>query len=104
MLLFILLGVTGITCATSTNSLLQLNTPEQLRGRVLSINVLLVQGSTPIGGLFLGSVGQALGVGTAIFLCAMLCLLGVGLALAYRWRLARDSSLRSPSVRKARMH
>jgi MFS family permease len=98
MLLFVLLGVTGITCATSTNSLLQLNTREQLRGRVLSINVLLVQGSTPIGGLFLGSVGQTLGVGTAIFLCAMLCLLGVGLALAYRWRLARDSALRSQSV------
>jgi MFS family permease len=53
MLLFVLLGITGITCATATNSLLQLNTPEQLRGRVLSINVLLVQGSTPIGGLFL---------------------------------------------------
>jgi MFS family permease len=98
MLLFVLLGVTGITCATSTNSLLQLNTREQLRGRVLSINVLLVQGSTPIGGLFLGGVGQTLGVGTAIFLCAMLCLLGVGLALAYRWRLARDSALRSQSV------
>jgi MFS family permease len=102
MLLFVLLGITGITCATSTNSLLQLNTPEQLRGRVLSINVLLVQGSTPIGGLFLGSIGQALGVGIAIFLCAMLCLLGVTLTVAYRWRLARDSSLRSPSVRTGR--
>jgi MFS family permease len=89
MLLFVLLGITAITCATATNSLLQLNTPEQLRGRVLSINVLLVQGSTPIGGLFLGSVGQAAGVGTAIFLCAVLCLLGVTLALSYRWRLAR---------------
>jgi MFS family permease len=92
MLLFVLVGVTGITCATATNSLLQLNTPEQLRGRVLSINVLLVQGSTPIGGLFLGSVGQAAGVGTAIFLCAVLCLFGVNLALSYRWRLARATT------------
>lgn len=86
MVIFVLLGVTGITCATSTNSLLQLHTPEQLRGRVLSINVLLAQGSTPIGGLFLGSVGQAIGVGTAIFICATLCLVGVIVAVAYRWR------------------
>ncbi len=93
--LFVLLGVTGITCATSTNSLLQLNTPENLRGRVLSINVLLAQGSTPIGGLFLGSVGQAAGVSLAIFLCAVLCLAGVSLVGAYRWRNARPAALRS---------
>ena len=88
LVLFVLLGFTGITCATTTNSLLQLNTSEQLRGRVMSINVLLAQGSTPIGALFLGSVGQAAGVGTAIFLCAMLCLLGVGVVAMYRWRRA----------------
>jgi MFS family permease len=93
--LFVLLGITGITCATATNSLLQLNTPEQLRGRVLSINVLLAQGSTPIGGLFLGSVGQAAGVSLAIFLCAALCLAGVSLVGAYRWRNARLAALRS---------
>ncbi len=95
MLIMGLCGVTAITCATSTNSLLQLNTPEQLRGRVLSINVLLTQGSTPIGGLFLGSVGQAAGVGIAILLCALLCLLGVGVAAMYRWRLVRTSTARS---------
>ncbi len=87
--LFVLIGFTAITCATATNSLLQLNTPEQLRGRVLSINVLLAQGSTPIGGLFLGSVGQAAGVSTAIFLCAVLCLAGINVALVYRWRMTR---------------
>src|SRR5512143_2545058 len=84
MLIMGFCGITAITCATSTNSLLQLNTPEQLRGRVLSINVLLTQGSTPIGGLFLGSVGQAAGVGIAILLCAILCLVGVSIVTTYR--------------------
>ncbi len=97
LLLFVVLGVTGITCATSTNSLLQLNTPEQLRGRVLSINVLLAQGSTVIGASFLGNVGQARGVGTAILSCAVLCLLGVTLTVSYRWRLARTTTARSAS-------
>lgn len=85
--LFIIVGIAGITCATSANSLLQLNTPEQLRGRVLSINILLTQGSTPIGGFFLGSLGEAVGVEPALLACAALCLLGVAIAVGYRARL-----------------
>lgn len=85
--LLIIVGIAGITCATSANSLLQLNTPEQLRGRVLSINILLTQGSTPIGGFFLGSLGEAVGVAPALLVCAGLCLLGVAIAVAYRARL-----------------
>jgi MFS family permease len=88
MVLLTLTGVAAITCATAANSLLQLNTPEQLRGRVLSINVLLTQGSTPVGGFFLGSLGQVAGVETALAVCAALCLLGVGVAFSYRLRLA----------------
>jgi predicted MFS family arabinose efflux permease len=91
MFLLVLVGLAGITCATAANSLLQLNTPEQLRGRVLSINILLTQGSTPIGGFFLGSLGEAAGVETALVVCAALCLLGVGVAIAYRWRLAAQA-------------
>jgi MFS family permease len=87
MVIFILIGFAAITCATATNTLLQLNTPEQLRGRVMSINILLTQGSTPIGGFFLGTLGQLAGVATAISVCAVLCLLGVGVAVSYRWRL-----------------
>jgi MFS family permease len=87
MLLFVITGFTGITCATAANSLLQLNTPQELRGRVLSINVLLTQGSTPIGGFFLGSLGQVAGVEIALSACAALCLLGVGIAASYHSRL-----------------
>jgi len=34
MVLLMLVGLFGITCANAANSFLQLNTPEQLRGRV----------------------------------------------------------------------
>jgi len=87
MLLLTATGLAGITCGTAVNSLLQLNTPEQLRGRVLSINILLNQGSTPIGGFFLGSLGQVAGVAIAILTCAVFCLFGVGVATSYRWRM-----------------
>jgi len=92
VVVFALIGFTGITCATSVNTLLQLTTPEQLRGRVISINVLLTQGSTPIGGFFLGTLGQVAGVAAAIFICAVMCLVGIGVAVSYRWRMVRVGS------------
>ncbi|HZQ06792.1 MAG TPA: MFS transporter [Anaerolineae bacterium] len=99
ILLFVIVGFTGIAWATTTNSLLQLETPEQLRGRVLSINVLLTIGSTPIGGFFIGSVAQVAGVETAMLICTLLCLVGVGIAVLYRWRVAQMS----PETRPARV-
>jgi MFS family permease len=95
MALFVIVGYTGITCATAINSLLQLNTPDHLRGRVISINVLLTVGSTPIGGFFLGSLAQAAGVETGLVTCAILCVIGVALATLYNWRI-NHPALASP--------
>jgi hypothetical protein len=53
---------------------------------VISINVLLMQGSTPIGGLLLGALGQFAGVPFSILLFGVLCMLGVGLAIVYQRR------------------
>jgi MFS family permease len=88
MALFVIVGFTGITCATAVNSLLQLNTPDHLRGRVISINVLLTVGSTPIGGFFLGTLAQLAGVEVALVSCAVLCVIGIVLASFYSWRLS----------------
>ena len=79
------IGVAGITFSISANSMLQLNTPDELRGRVMSLNVLLVMGSTPIGAFLIGLMSDHLGVPAAIITCASLCLIGVGIAAAY-WR------------------
>jgi MFS family permease len=92
MVLLVVTGMAGITYGTAVNTLLQLNTPEQLRGRVLSINILLTQGSTPVGGFFIGSLGEAAGVSVALVSCAALCLLGVGFAAAYGRRLSAPVS------------
>lgn len=78
------LGFAGITFATTANSLLQLIVPDELRGRVMSLYVLLFAGTTPIGGLLLGSLSNAIGVQYTLLICALLCLIGVGSALIYR--------------------
>jgi len=84
--LLIALGFAGILFSTSANTLLQLNVPDALRGRVMSLYMLLFAGSTPIGGLLIGSLSNVIGVSETLLICAGLCLLGVGGALVYRLR------------------
>jgi MFS family permease len=84
--LLIALGFAGILFSTSANTLLQLTVPDALRGRVLSLYMLLFAGSTPIGGLLIGTLSNIIGVSESLLICALLCLLGVGGGLVYRWR------------------
>lgn len=86
--LLVALGFAGIVFSTSANTLLQLTVPDALRGRVLSLYMLLFAGSTPIGGLLIGSLSSAIGVSEALLVCAALCLLGVGAAALYQRRIA----------------
>jgi len=84
--LLIALGFAGILFSTSANTLLQLNVPDALRGRVMSLYMLLFAGSTPIGGLLIGTLSIVIGVSETLLVCATLCLLGIGGALLYRRR------------------
>jgi MFS family permease len=84
--LLVALGFAGILFSTSANTLLQLSVPDALRGRVMGLYMLLFAGSTPIGGLLIGSLSNVIGVSETLLICAGLCLLGVGGALIYRWR------------------
>jgi MFS family permease len=86
--LLVALGFSGIIFATSSNTLLQLIVPDELRGRVMSLNILLFMGSTPIGGLLIGVLSKAIGVSATLLLCAVLCLAGVLFAVFYQRKFA----------------
>lgn len=81
--LLMLLGFSGITFTTSANTLMQLRSPDELRGRLMSVYVLLFMGSTPIGGFLIGVLSDTFGVQVALLTCAALCLAGVMVALIY---------------------
>ncbi len=87
-LLLVALGFAGITFATSANTLLQLTVPDALRGRVMSLYILLFAGSTPIGGMLIGVLSTTIGVSATLALCGGLCLIGVLAVVTYRQRLA----------------
>ena len=45
--------------------------PDELGGRVMSLNVLLIGGTTPIGGFLIGGMSNSLGVPVALVTCAI---------------------------------
>ena len=68
--------------------------PDQLRGRVMSLYVLVFAGSSPIGGLFAGGVAELWGAPAGFVLGALFSL--VILAVA-GWQLIRRVSMPSLS-------
>jgi len=72
----------GMTTQLSTgNSLLQLNVPDHLRGRLMSLFGLIIIGSTPVGSLLYGGVAQHLGVQPTFALGSLAAGLGVAVVL-----------------------
>jgi len=68
----------------SCNTLLQLNAPDEMRGRVMSLYTMLYMGTAPFGALLAGSMAHWLGAPAtvaALGSCCLLCALGPGLAL-----------------------
>ena len=94
--LLMIIGFCGIIFMTTSNTLLQLTVPGELRGRVLSLNVLLIVGTTPLGGFLIGTLSQALNVNVALFVCATCCLIGIGAAALYERRSTRGQGAEQP--------
>ncbi|MEO8456790.1 MAG: MFS transporter [Chloroflexota bacterium] len=69
-------GAAGTVFATTANTSLQIASPDYMRGRVVSLYMLLFAGSTPIGGLLMGTIAALVNTQAAIVVFAALCALG----------------------------
>jgi MFS family permease len=85
------LGFASIAFTTSANSRLQLEVPDALRGRVMSLYTLLFAGTTPIGGLVTGFLAEHLGVQWALGIEAVICGAGVIAGLTYHLKVSPQS-------------
>ena len=72
------IGFVMVFFTTLANIILQMTTPDALRGRVMSVYATVFAGTTPLGSLFAGGLAQAEGVG---FPFALGGLISVGAAL-----------------------
>ena len=87
LLLLAGMGGAGIVYTSSSNTRLQTETPGPLRGRVVSLYLLLGVGTTPVGGLIVGVLSAWFGVQPTIVLMGLGCFVGVIAVVAYVWRM-----------------
>jgi MFS family permease len=78
LLLVGLMGWGSVTQLATMNTLIQLQTPNGLRGRVFSIYLWALQGVAPFGSLLLGWMTQVLGLQNTVALCGLICLVSIG--------------------------
>ena len=70
-----LVGVATILYSTATTTMVQIEARPEMRGRVLSLQTVLLIGTTPIGGPLLGWLADAAGGRTPIILGGVVCLI-----------------------------
>ena len=85
LVLMVAAGAAGTVFTVTASTRLLLLSPGPLRGRVMSLYVLLMAGTTPVGSYLLGHLADAAGTGLAIVSFGLLTVAGVGAGLAYGW-------------------
>lgn len=66
---FAIIGFFNILFMTTANSMIQINSNDQFRGRAMSVYSFAFLGTTPLGNLFAGSIMEKFGAGIGISIC-----------------------------------
>jgi MFS family permease len=82
-------GAMQIVFQNGCNTIVQMTVPDELRGRVMGVYMMVFAGATPVGASLIGLVAEGVGVPAACIVGGGLALLGVLVQLA-RWRRAKD--------------
>lgn len=84
MLALVLIGAGDALSAIIRNTVRQLQTPDYIRGRMVSLNQIFFQGGPQLGEIEAGVVAQAFGTPVAVISGGIACMLGV-VFVALRW-------------------
>ena len=76
--LFVLIGWGSVITLACMNTMIQLEVPDHLRGRVFATYLWGLQGITPFGSLLVGWMAQTRDVLWTTLVCALICLLVIG--------------------------
>ncbi|MFD3558770.1 MFS transporter [Streptomyces sp. NPDC058686] len=100
--LIVLLGILGLTVNVTANSSVQMSTDPEMRGRVMSLFMMVFTGGTPFGGPLFGWLADQYGVRISFALGGLICAVAaVGVALM----LARAANLRLKlDLRRGQQH
>lgn len=90
--LFIGAGFCMTTALSSSNTTLQLNSPDELRGRIMSVYSLVVGGTAPIGSLYAGTMCQQFGVSRTFLVSGTAGLIVMAALILYRQSITKTIS------------
>lgn len=99
--LLAVLGATMVGALALTNTTLQLISPPELRGRIMSFYALAVMGLAPLGSLWVGSVAQKLGTRFSLAFGGAVCLCYFTILLIARPRLRKTARLPWPDLKNS---
>ncbi len=80
------MGFAGIMTLSGCNTALQMAAPDRMRGRVMSLHVLVFGGSFPIGAFLVGAMSERWGVGRAFLVNGAAGLLALTGLVVVWWR------------------
>ena len=86
VLLLLPVGFSMMVEMASSNTLLQVMVPDELRGRVMAVYSMMFMGMAPIGALLAGSLAARWGAPQTVALGGAVCAVG---AIIFRWRLPK---------------
>jgi MFS family permease len=99
--LLVVLGATTVGALALTNTMLQMVSPPELRGRIMSLYIFAAIGLSPLGSLWIGSVAEHLGTRFALTLGGAVCFTYFSIVLACLPRLRREAKLPWPDLATA---
>jgi MFS family permease len=89
LVMLVCTGILSVLFNATNNTLLQIEAREDVRGRVLSLYMFLMMGSTPVGGAFTGFVANTFDIRVALQINAAICLVGLAIS-AFLMRRSRQ--------------
>ena len=78
LVLISIIGYGSVTQLVTMNTLIQMNVPDSLRGRVFAVYLWALQGVAPIGSLIIGGSAQGWGVQISMLVSALFMLASIG--------------------------
>ncbi|SHF39465.1 Predicted arabinose efflux permease, MFS family [Caloramator proteoclasticus DSM 10124] len=76
ILILILLGLFMILFNTTSNSILQFNSPDDMRGRIMSVYSLVFGGLTPLGSIYAGTLAKYFGANNVFIISGIIGFIG----------------------------
>jgi MFS family permease len=89
----VIAGAADVASAVFRSTILHTNTPDELRGRVTAVNMLIVAGGPRLGDVEAGAMARLIGIQSSIIFGGVACLVG-----------AAAVASASPSLRRQRAH